>query len=647
MSALFGILSLSGAPIPPEDSAALADALASWSPEPPSLVHGDGAVLGCKHLRATPESLGEMLPWRHPPSGLVITADVRLDNRNALIGALGLAGEGIPDSQIILHAFLRWGRRCPEQLLGDFAFAIWNPATRELFCARDGMGGRPFAYARCRDYFAFASSPEALLHLPWTGTTLEQGTLANLLVYSYLDVRDNATWYADVDCIPPGHSLWVDGAGREELGRYWAPAIGEPLRFSSVDEAREAFREVFGQAVKDRLRGVGPPAMLLSGGMDSSAIAAMVEILGEGGNLPPVHTYSVIGDVEEGCIESRCIRVFADKAAFRPHYLRVPSVTGVSDAATIFDLAWGRPHPVDNDILLQSTLIQAAGRAGHRVMLHGTSGDLTLWSSRAYIANLLASGAWRQAWRECRAASDHHTYHYGHPALKILAYGAYHAFAPPLVRHGLWALRGGKQDGSAYGFLDPAFAETLDLPGYFRRYRSRRHRLGLREAYEEDLLRQIVSIKSALGGSNRLGGRHGVEMRDPFGDRRVAEFFLCLPEAFKVRDGWTKFLTRTAFPDQLPDFLRFRRGKETLARRIHLAAMDQDPGFVEQAVKDSVPRLFSALARDHVAAIHRGYREGDPAASRRLYDYITWAGWLQWLDGLPPGATKRRAGESD
>ncbi|MEA3300170.1 MAG: asparagine synthase-related protein, partial [Pseudomonadota bacterium] len=123
--------------------------------------------------------------------------------------------------------------------------------------------------------------------------------------------------------------------------------------------------------------------------------------------------------------------------------------------------------------------------------------------------------------------------------------------------------------------------------------------------------------------------------------------FLCLPEVFKVRDGWTKFLTRTAFPDQLPDFLRFRRGKETLARRIHLAAMDQDPGFVEQAVKDSVPRLFSALARGHVAAIHRGYREGDPAASRRLYDYITWAGWLQWLDGLPPGATKRRAGESD
>src|SRR5690606_39806739 len=125
------------------------------------------------------------------------------------------------------------------------------------------------------------------------------------------------------------------------------------------------------------------------------------------------------------------------------------------------DLAWGRPHPVDNDILLQSTLIQAAGRAGHRVMLHGTSGDLTLWSSRAYIANLLASGAWRQAWRECRAASDHHTYHYGHPALKILAYGAYHAFAPPLVRRGLWALRASGQDASTYGHLNANFAASL------------------------------------------------------------------------------------------------------------------------------------------------------------------------------------------
>ncbi len=98
-------------------------------------------------LHTTPESLNEKLPL--VKGKLAITADARIDNREELIFALNLAGHpkvGISDSELILEAYGRWGESCPERLLGDFSFAIWDGRRGMLFCARDHMGVKPFYY---------------------------------------------------------------------------------------------------------------------------------------------------------------------------------------------------------------------------------------------------------------------------------------------------------------------------------------------------------------------------------------------------------------------------------------------------------------------------------------------------------------------
>src|SRR5205823_11977388 len=101
-------------------------------------------------LHTTPESLHERLPATLPGRpDLAITADARLDNRAELGDALGVPHPeraGLPDSALILLAYARWGERCPERLLGDFAFAIWDGRARRLFCARDPLGVKPFVY---------------------------------------------------------------------------------------------------------------------------------------------------------------------------------------------------------------------------------------------------------------------------------------------------------------------------------------------------------------------------------------------------------------------------------------------------------------------------------------------------------------------
>ncbi|RYG80958.1 MAG: asparagine synthetase B, partial [Alphaproteobacteria bacterium] len=120
---------------------------------------------GHQMLHVTPESLTEALPWHDRASGLAITADARLDNREDLFRTLSITGPKrhlIPDSSVILKAYERWGEDCARHLLGDFAFAIWDGRKRELFCATDAMGLRPLFYYSGPGLFAFASEIRAL-----------------------------------------------------------------------------------------------------------------------------------------------------------------------------------------------------------------------------------------------------------------------------------------------------------------------------------------------------------------------------------------------------------------------------------------------------------------------------------------------------
>ena len=131
-------------------------------------VSGLGGTIGLGHrmLWTTPGSLNEKLPLSNASGDLIITADARIDNRDELIEALDLNGrlrQTITDSELILAAFERWGEGCPERLLGDFSFAIWDRQKNRLFCARDHMGVKPFYYYLSNKVIVFASEIKALL----------------------------------------------------------------------------------------------------------------------------------------------------------------------------------------------------------------------------------------------------------------------------------------------------------------------------------------------------------------------------------------------------------------------------------------------------------------------------------------------------
>ena len=134
-------------------------------------------------LATTPELLIEPQPFEHPETGCVITADVRLDNREELIAALDVHRDPVGDAEIILGTYLKWGGDCPNHLLGDFAFAIWDPRHKRVFCARDHSGMRQLYYHHKRgSRFLFATEARAILVLPQVPYHLNEGRIADFLI---------------------------------------------------------------------------------------------------------------------------------------------------------------------------------------------------------------------------------------------------------------------------------------------------------------------------------------------------------------------------------------------------------------------------------------------------------------------------------
>jgi asparagine synthase (glutamine-hydrolysing) len=185
MSGICGQFNLDDAPVAAADLRAMTSILGQRGPDRTDQWQDGSVGLGHTLLATTPELEFERQPFKHAETGCVITADVRLDNRKELLAALGLSGrrESVGDAELILRIYLEQSEDCLDRLLGDFAFAIWDPRHQKLFCARDHFGMRPFCYHHSPSKrFLFASSPQSILVLAQVPYRINKGRIADFLV---------------------------------------------------------------------------------------------------------------------------------------------------------------------------------------------------------------------------------------------------------------------------------------------------------------------------------------------------------------------------------------------------------------------------------------------------------------------------------
>lgn len=572
MSGICGIVALAGTNPTLEQLRAMSEPLERRGPDGTGHWLGGPAALGHTLLATTPEALVERLPLTEPESGCTITADVRLDNREELLPALGLSDEDrtIGDGELILRAYLRWGQGCLDHFFGDFAFAIWDPRMQRLFCGRDQMGMRQLIYCHISgQLFAFATEPRALLMHPGVPHRINRGRVADYFV-GYLEGIDfTSTFFEELHRLPPAHSLTLDSSGLS-IHRYWTLQPGPQLELESDEAYAQAFLEVFTKAVKCRLRSPDPPGSMLSGGMDSGSVVAVASrLLAEEGR-GPLKTFSGVGPEPETCVETRSIHAALMMPGLDPQLV---SYAELGDyVGDLIRLIRECDEPFDGNWVLNRAVYLAAQRSGVKVMLDGGAGDVSLGHGD-WLARLLRAGKLAEFRRELKGE----TAFWGFSTARMgVAYAA-SAFAPEWMRSiKQKVVRSLRRFRLVHrSAMHPDFAQKVDLAArlnaFQQTYPKRRLSFPFARAHV------ITHTYLAVGRErcDRVASALAIEPRDPFIDLRVIDFCLALPGRQLVREGWPKWILRQAMAGLLPDAVRWRRGKEHLGATFRGSLMDQ------------------------------------------------------------------------
>lgn len=513
---------------------------------------------GFGHLRlAIIDVAGGQQPLFNEDGTVFVTYNGEIYNYRELVAELTACGHRFrthSDTEVIVHAWEEWGEACIERFRGMFAFAVWDERKETLFLGRDRLGKKPVHYAVLPDgMLIFGSELKALLCHPNLERRIDPTAVEDYFALGY--VPETKCIYGTVRKLPPAHSLTVRRGGPVGEPRcYWEPRIEAASAMPSGAEAAEALRALLRDAVDMRLMSEVPLGAFLSGGVDSSAVVAlMADLLSD-----PVNSFS-IGFRQASHDESEYARRVAEQYKTR-HHSRIVD-------ADDFDLVDRLPgiydEPFADPSAIPTLRVSALARENVTVALSGDGGDEAFAGYRRY--------RWHQTEETVRRLVP--------AGVRRPLFGALGRLYPQLD----WMPRKLRAKAT---FLELA-ADTVD--GFFLNVSvlndAVRSRLftsafrGLLQGYharevlaapfaaaptDDPLARiQYVDMKTWLAGDiltkvDRASMAASLETRAPLLDHKVIEWALSLPASEKLRDGIGKSVLKKAFEGRLPDDILYR-----------------------------------------------------------------------------------------
>lgn len=584
MSAISGVFFKDGSPLFPNVLDGMHSALQHCGVyDREGTWQADGIGLGRHLTYNTPESqLEQGKPWQDPVSGWVIAADVRLDNRQDLFGALGLPlylQNETPDDQLILKAALKWGASmCAQRLLGAFAFAIYDPSQRQLTLARDPIGFRPLLYYDSPQLLAFASDVRALLTLPTVPKEYDpQSFLArDLKSYAYLAEH---SLYRGFIKLPPGSTLTVCMGSRSPQPRhYWCMEARPLIRYKRLDQYVEHLRALLDQAVSARLRTAYPIGTHFTSGLDSTALAVIAARQLKKSGRELAGGYLWIAPVLPGIEDFESTDKQRALAMLDKEHIPVVQVENTPD--TIYYLMRnGDPlhHPLPIRAGTLATLEQAA-HMGVRTMLSGFGGnELITFFGYGYLASLFV----RLRWSKLLSEAHQMSVNYHRPLRDNLHREIIPVITPEFYNR--W-----RHKGDTLHLLSLLSFYKLSLEDITPSERIVMNDLFSTIRYYSDVRQTQLSflnwrfIDYRLENWGIYGGPYAIEHRYPLLDQRLVEFALALPDEMYFQQGWRRYLFRLSMEGILPEEIRWRI-KKPAPRRNYI---------LDEVVRQGVRRYF-------------------------------------------------------
>lgn len=524
------------------------------------------------------------------------------------------------DTETILHAFEEYGPDCLARFRGMFAFALWDQSTQTLFCARDRLGIKPFYYYWDGSLFAFASEIKALLEHPAISAALEESVLPEYLAFGYSS--GDRTLFRGIRKLMPGHWLRLR-AGRPEsfqISSYWDVTPNPDLPASAGDaywigECRRRLEET----VRMRLMSDVPLGMFLSGGLDSSAIAALIKRMADG----PVKTFSV-GYKEAAFSELSYAREVAEAIGTDHHEV----VVGMEDFFNALpQLIWHEDEPITWPSSVSLYFVSRLASREVKVVLTGEGSD-ELFAGysryRFYMVNRqwsryykLFPGAFRR-WLS-RSLADT-------PLLSAT------------VRRKLQHTFLGRGDTPEALYLDNflcAFSEAdlgrwLADPAPISPYRN------FLRYWEKDpasalLPRMLYSdqktyLVELLMKQDQMSMAASIESRVPLLDHTFVEFAAAVPQHLKIRGGAGKYILKKAVEDLLPHNIIYRK-KMGFPTPLRKWLADPAADRLMSVLQDPDGILASLVNRTELESLLYRHRSGSVDATDRIWRLLNFQLW--------------------
>ncbi len=533
------------------------------------------------------------------------------------------------DTESIVHLYEEYGDRCVDHLRGMFAFAIWNRRTKEMFIARDRLGVKPLYYVHTDDgSLFFASEIKALLAANALRPELNVAGLPDYLANHA--TSDDTTLFAGVRRLPAGHTLrWKDG--KVDIRRYWDVIPGNAVENNArpVADYVDEWRELFRASVKLRLMADVPLGMFLSGGIDSSAIAAVMSQM----VTEPIKTFSVAFNVPEAN-ELEYARVVAKAFGTDHHEVLVEPA---DFAAALPHLIWHEDEPIAHPSSVPLYFVSQLAQRHVKVVLTGEGSDELLAGYGRYRSTLMNLAAGK-------------LYHrFTTESIRHLVRGAASRIAPvsigrKLPRTFLWlppdvdsiyfdnfAVFPLRMQRSLFSpKLCSQLEQTSPYAGMHRYFDAHESASLLQRLLYADLKTYLHEL---LMKQDQMSMAASIESRVPFLDHKLVEFSTALPDRLKLRGRTTKYVLREAMKGLLPESIlnRSKMGFPTpLGRWFQSEFRPMLDEFVvgDRAIARGLfqPDFLRRLVQEHTA--------GSVDHTERLWTLVNFEMWQrQFLDG--------------
>jgi asparagine synthase (glutamine-hydrolysing) len=542
------------------------------------------------------------------------------------------------DTEVIVHLYEEHGRDCVQYLQGMFAFAIWDKRQRRLFIARDRLGIKPLYYRLSAESFVFGSEIKVLLAHPEVGAEFRRAVLPEYLAFGYLSGPE--TFYRGILKLMPGHWLEIDDQGQLKIQQYWDLDVAKEERVLNESYYANAYRDLLENAVSSHLMSDVPVGVFLSGGLDSSAVAALMTHI----RRAPVETFSV-GYLEQSYSELPHARLVAQHLNSVHHEVLV-SQREFFDALP--KLIWHEDEPIVWPSSVALYFVARLARERVKVVLTGEGSDETLAGYGRYaftLKNAALDGIYRRMVPGFLRRQVRHSIDDSHWIGASLRRKLGHSFLA----------KDGKSCASFYfdNFLS-AFGEQEqagllndEVAREFEGGASYRHVLDYWESSSGETLQRLLytDIKTylveLLMKQDNMSMAASVESRVPFLDHRLVEFAMRIPERIQIAGLEGKKVLKTAMQDLLPHSVLYRKklgfptpwsGWLCGSQLETIQSFLLEPRSLERQLfkPESVQRLFGehrARHRDHGDRIwrllnlelwHRVCLEGDPREPKSL-----------------------------